>query len=229
MSIFTKAKVIENPAPAKGKPDNKQKIAVEGLRKLAVVDNVVKAFTALQATLAQTCKEDITNTFIGIGKQTMRRPENFRGTDGEGVTASCELRVRGGQSPVNDEEAAILTAAGIPLKEVVIKEDAYIINPEYFNDQALLEKVSEVLSKVKGLPDNFILRQQKLVKKVADDDTVNAVFEKGLAASLLPLVATMAIKPVFEGTLDEALAEVMKLSGMAKEAEETASKKGKKK
>ncbi len=221
MSIFDKAKKIEAPEAAKGKKDDKEKIHVDGLSKLAVVDAVVKAFTALQSTLDESVKDEMANTFIGIATQTKKRPENFRGIDGAAVSASCEMRKRSSASPLSEDEVTMLKQFGVPIEEITVREDAYVINPVYFSDSEMLEKVSKALEKVKGLPEDFILRQEKVTKKVVSDATIDVVFEKGLGRSLMNMVTTLAVKPVFKGSLKEALDKVLDMAGLAEEAVES--------
>lgn len=212
MSIFSNAKSVKK---VSAKKTEKERIAVSGLENYAVVDKVVKAFSALQKTLGEEVKEDMCDTFAGMGKQIKKRPENFTGFEGDHVTASCELRCRPSTSALTEEEVDLLSAANVPFGEV---PETYVINPAYSNDAALLAKVAKALESVKGLPEDFILKQDG--KKIATAESVEAVFAKGLAESLLPVVAVPAIKPVVgEGiTLVDALEKVKKLAGMATEA-----------
>lgn len=213
MSIFSDAKSVKKTA---AKKSEKERIGVTGLENYAVVDKVVKAFTALQKTLGEEVKDEMVGIFAGIGKQTKKRPENFTGFEGGDVTASCELRCRPSNSPLTDEEVDLLTAADIPFQEV---PETYLINPAYSTDASLLEKVAKALESVKGLPEDFILKQDG--KRVASAESIDKVFEKGLATSLLPLVVVPAVKPVVgeKITLVDALERVKKLAGLATEAE----------
>lgn len=215
MSMFKNAKTIEAKTSTAKKRSDKEEIHVAGLEDLAVVDTVVKTFTAIQKTLATEVKDEMTNIFVGMGKQLKKRPANFRGIDGES-SASCELRVRSSRSALTAEETEMLDDLGVPYETVVEKEDAYVINPAYFDDQEMLEKVSSALESL-GLPEDFILRQEKVEKKVVTEETVEAVFAKGVADSLLDIVGTLAIKPKYEGgDISHALEAAKKLAGLGK-------------
>lgn len=214
MSMFAKAKEIPV-APKAAKKNAKEEIPVTGLANYAIIDKVVKGFTALQKTLGEGVKDEIVSTFVSMGGQFKKRPDNFRGTDGV-ASASCEIRKRASTSPLTPEETDLLDKNGVPYEEVTLQEDCYVINAAYFADQAMLEKVSKALEAVKGLPDDFIMRQTAIKKKVVTDESIETVFAKGLAASLLDVVCVPAIKPTYDGTLEEALEAAKKLAGLVK-------------
>jgi hypothetical protein len=216
MTLFAKAKKTAPATAAKGKKDARQEININGLGDYAIVDAVVKGFTALQKTLAESVKDEMSDVFATQGEAIGKRPDNFKGIDNDNTqaSASCELRCRSSASALSDEEAEKLTELGIPFSEVVTQEDCFIINPAYFSDQAMLEKVSKALEKVKDLPEDFIMHQTKVSKKVVTEESMEAVFKKGLAASLLSIVGTLAIKPKFDGSLTEAVTKAKALAGL---------------
>ena len=220
MSLFEKAKKIETVTPAPKKKTDKERINIPGLANLAVVDAIVKGFTAIRSTLDEKVKAEMAATFVGIGNQTKRRPENFRGVEGDVASASCELRTRSSASPLAPEEIDVLKRLEIPVEEIETKADCYVINPAYFEDSELLEKVSKALEKVKGLPEDFILKQDRQVKTVVTAETVDTVFEKGLQKTLLDMVCTMAIKPVYDASLSDAVTAGLKLAGLAETVKE---------
>jgi hypothetical protein len=226
MSIFSNAKKIESQPKTSAKKDDKAKIALTGLENYAAIDTVLKGFKAIMETVGESVKGDMNSIFVGIGKQLKARPDNFRGIDGK-ASASCELRNRASSSPLSPEEVELLSKNEIPVGSIVTKEAAYIINPTYFNDSALLEKVSKALEKVAGLPADFILVQEKEEKKVVTDETVSKVFEKGLSELLLPIVTVPAIKPTYTGTLVEALEAAKSLAGLVDAEAEKKAKKAK--
>jgi hypothetical protein len=224
MSLFSNAKKVPVQAKVSSKSEEKAKIALTGLENYAAIDTVIKGFKSLFETVGSSVKDDMNSIFVGIGKQLKGRPDNFRGIDGK-ASASCEIRNRASSSPLSPEETKQLKKNGIPFEVVEVKPAAYIINPAYFNDSALLEKVSKALEKVKDLPSDFILKQERETKNIVTDETVDKVFEKGLAELLLPVVTVPAIKPTFNGTLVEALEAAKSLAGLV---DEEAAKKAKK-
>lgn len=223
MSVFAKAKTVETKKPSAKKVDEKAKYPIVGLGNYGLVDTVVKAFTALKATIEESCKEEMLSKFALLGTVEGKRPDNFRGIDPTEprVSASCELRQRSGNSPLKPEEVEQLTKMEIPFATTVVQPECYRINPKYFTDADLLEKVSKVLEKIKDLPEDFIEHQPEVVKHTVNEDTINEVFKTGAANVLLNMVTVPAIKSTFDGTLVDALDGVKKLAGLATEAEKT--------
>jgi cellobiose phosphorylase len=159
--------------------------------------------------------------FIDASKKrdnmTTKRPPNFRGTDGNKAEASCEIRVRNWNSVLEPEETAILDRHKIPYGTRVTKQEGYFVNPKHY---ALVEKM-------KGLPEDFLLYQEEESVPVATTESVEAVFAKGLADKLLDIVATLAIKAQYKGTLAEALEEAKQFVVAAEESQKLAEEKEK--
>ena len=134
-------------------------------------------------------------------RQSNKRPENFRGFEGS-ASASCEFRKRSIRSVLTEEEVGALEKDGIPVGSEVMVPSRFIINPEYMMDQALLQKISDAMRKVPGLPENFIVLQAEQSSRVVTDETVDKVCERGLITQHFDKVATMAIKAKLENELD---------------------------
>lgn len=213
-NMFAKAKVIEAPVKP-GKKDDKSEVRISGLEDYAIVTNLVKSLTAVQNTVGEEVKQEMRKIFANNRK----RPENFRGVDGK-ASASCELRKRSSTSPLNDAEVELLERNDIPYDTLPVVEERFVINPAYADDQDLLERISAALSKVKGLPEDFILLQKGSAKKVVSDKTIEKVFECGLADRFIDTVCTLAIKPKLDETdVDSTLARAKKfLAAEKKEA-----------
>lgn len=188
-NIFAQAKVIEA-KPAKSKKDDKTEVRIAGLEDYAIICDLVKNLTTIKETVGETVKNEMRKIFAS----SKTKPENFRGIDGK-ASASCEMRKRSSTSPLTPEEVELLSRNSIPFDTVAVTEERYVINPAYMNDQKLLEKISEALSKVKGLPDDFIMLQKGTEKSIVSDRTIEKVFECGLGESLIDTVAVLAIKP----------------------------------
>jgi hypothetical protein len=191
-NLFATAKVVEAPVKSK-KKDDKVEIQIDGLEDYAVLTDLIKNLTTIQATLA----EDVKGKMREIFAKSTSRPENFRGVDGN-ASASCEMRKRSTASPLADGEVEVLMKNHVPFGENVLVEERFVINTKYTGDQELLKKISDALSKVKGLPEDFILLQKGSATKVVTDETVEKVFELGLGESLIDTVAVLAIKPKVE-------------------------------
>ena len=64
------------------------------------------------------------------------------------------LRKRTIASVLTDEEVKALEKDNIPVGREVLFLSRFIFNPEIAGDQALLQKISDAMRKVPGLPEN---------------------------------------------------------------------------
>lgn len=201
MGMFGNATAI---TPAKtgkaGKPEKKQ-IPLEGLRNLAMIDAAIKALEGIRSTYDSQVKASAFTSFVTLTSGA--RPDSFTGVDGD-ATCSAELRKRGTNSKLSDEEVALLQKHGItPLKEVTCRE-LFAINPKYAADSELLGQVEAALSAV--VPEDFIVKQDEISKMVVTDENMDAVFasKPRLARdefeALVRVVSTQALKPKLNKT-----------------------------
>jgi hypothetical protein len=210
--MFATAKTLAAPkGKAKGKA--KAEIEIAGLENLAAIDAVIKALTALKATVESDVKGTMAEHFIEAGAAKNGRPENFRGTDGK-ASASCELRARSSSSPLAPADVELLDRHGISHQTVETTIETYVINPAYKDDQALLGKVEKALKKVGGMPEDFILLQQGVAKTITTETSLDEVFRlnKNVASGLLGVVGVLAVKPKLEsGDINDAFTIVQSL------------------
>lgn len=217
-NVFANAKTHTKAAKAAAKPD-KQKVEIEGLSAYAALDAVEKAVKALKETDRAPINEQMLDHFVAEGLRIGRRPENFRGiedatfhnpesdTDESGFesSASMELRARSTASALDEAAQGLLLANGIPVEEVEDRPETFIVNPAYANDAKVLEDVSKALSKIKGLPADFIMKQESTKKVVVAEGSLDAVFadrtrDPGLVRELLKVVGVLAVKPKLTAT-----------------------------
>lgn len=192
-NLFTKAKQLPVAKTATAKKE-KQEIALAGLQSLAEIKALMQGLEAAAATLEGEIKEAGFAEFLKM--ETKVRPESFKGTDGL-ATCSVEMRKRGTNSALNEDEVAALEAAGLtPFKQVITAE-MFGINPTYAGDELLMNKVSKALEKVAGLPADFIVHQPEKSKLVVSDEVVNAAFALTGESreGALRICTTMALKP----------------------------------
>ncbi len=197
-NLFSTAATLEVAPKKTSKADTKEKIKIEGLEDYAMVVSLQKNLDALKETLEGSVKAQMKEVFT---RQSNKRPENFRGIENH-ASASCEFRKRSIRSVLTEEEVGALEKDGIPVGTEVTVPSRFIINPEYMMDQALLQKISDAMRKVPGLPENFIVLQAEQSSRVVTDETVDKVCEKGLITQHFDKVATMAIKATLENELD---------------------------
>jgi hypothetical protein len=216
-NLFSTATSLEV-APKKSKADTKDKIEIKGLEKYATIASLMTNLETVAKTLEGEVKDQMRDVFT---RQNNKRPENFRGIEGH-ASASCEMRKRTIKSALSDDEVESLEKDGIAIGREVTIPARFIINPAFAEDMTLLQKVSDALQKIPGLPENFILQQAEQSHRVVTDETLNQVCAKGLIKRHFEKVATMAIKPKLETELDidDVLESVRKLvSGEEEETE----------
>lgn len=181
-----KAPVVEKKAT---KADDKEVVAIPGLRDYATVVDLKKNLEALEKTL----RIDVIKAMRDFFRRQSRRPDSFRGVDGD-ATATCMLNKRATSSPLNEAEVQLLEKLDLPIGEELLVEERFVINPELMSDQKTLEKISAALSKIPGC-ENFILHQERQTKKVVTDATLEKVFEGKLFDQAIDVVGVFAIKP----------------------------------
>ena len=195
-NIFSTAATVK--VEPKKAADNKVKIEIKGLVDFAMVVSLRKNLEAMEETLESNVKSQMKEIFT---RQNNRRPDNFRGIEGS-ASASCELRKRTIRSVLTEEEVAALEADKVPVGTEVTVPSRFIINPEHAANQELLQKISDAIQKVPGVPANFILHQAEVSSQVVTDETLNKVCELGLIAKHFDKVATLAVKAKLENELD---------------------------
>lgn len=195
--LFSTAKTIATKPTAKAKKE-KRSIELPGLSDVAKLDALIKAATAMKATLENEIK--VVGFAEFMKNADGKRPENFEGVDGE-AKASVELRKRGTNSPLNEDEVAALATVGITPFEQVVTPELFAINPKYIEDAALITKVEKALAKI--VPEDFIVRQEPVVKKVVSDEMLEEAFKSHKTPAIMELLTTMALKPKMTPEYDQ--------------------------
>lgn len=210
MALFANAKTLS--APKAKKVSEVSQYVIAGLSRFAALTAAIKSLGALAEVEETNVKAKMIDQFVASGMARNSKPDNFEGVE-ELASASCQLKIRSSASVLSDEDVAILKKENIPYNEHTKQEEAFLINPKYTNDMELLSRVEEALANV-ALPEDFLLKQEKISVNVASPKSIDAIFalknEEKIRA-LLPLVTTLAIKPKIEGNfwaiLDDITAE----------------------
>lgn len=187
--MFANAKPVK---AKKAKPE-KAHYMFDGFKKYDVVSYLINRLTEIKKELDVSLKGRAKAIFLDLAKETDKAPPNFVGVDGS-HTASVQMRKRGVNSPLTDDEVALLEKFDIPYATVSDVEEMFVINPEHANNSALLKKVEKALKGIKDLPEDFILRQESKSRRVVTEETMNAVFEKKLGRTFFDTIATLAIQ-----------------------------------
>jgi hypothetical protein len=206
--MFATAQTLKSPK-ASAKKSDKAEIEITNFGLTAALKYTIQTLETVYATMDTQVKSQMTDLFVKQGCAKQAKPESFKGfenlarkdANGKSVTlaasGSCEFRKRSTASALSDEEVAILEANEITYGTDTKVAETFVINPEYANDQEMLAKVEKALKGIKGLPQDFIMKQEGVSKRVVTDETVAQVFKKPVAVAekLLPLISTLAIKP----------------------------------
>jgi len=199
-NMFQNAGAVSTVKPAKAAKDKKLQVEIEDLEMLASLDATIKALTAMQATIAAGVKETIKSEFVKLGMDVKKRPDNFRGNEGN-ASASCEMRKRSSASKLTEAEIELLTKHSVDFDVVDDVTECYVINPAYKDDQDLLAKAAAALETVEGLPEDFIKMQAGVSRTIVADNSLDQIFrlkDAGTVANLLNIVGVLAIKPKLE-------------------------------
>lgn len=199
MSLFAKATVIATKPTGKARADKKE-IALAGIQTLAEIEAMLKSLEAAKATIAGEIKEAGFAEFLEM--ETSVRPESFKGIDGQ-ATCSVEMRKRGTNSALNDDEVNVLEKLGLMPFKQVITQQMFGINPVFAADEALMNKVSKALEKI--VPVGFIVLQEEVSKKVVNDELLDDAFkmtDPEARKAALQIVTTMALKPKLNAEYD---------------------------
>lgn len=188
--MFSTAKSIDSKPTAKAKKE-KETVEMTGVKDLALLHALIKNATAMAETMEADLKSRGFEHFMSLKGST--RPSSFVGADGP-ATCSVEMRKRGTNSKLNDEEVAALRSAGIEPFEQVVTQELFAINPKYAEDSKLLATVEKKLAGV--VPEDFIVKQDGVSKMVVSDEMLDEAFKSGkVGDSLIAIMTTMALKP----------------------------------
>lgn len=189
----------EKKGSAKPKADA---VTIDGLEDLAIVNAVMKQLETLQSTLKSEVNDQMLDHFVETGLEAGKKPANFPGAD-TNAEGSMQLRKRTSRSALSASDVELLSELGISYDES--PDSMFYINKKYAGDDALLEKVSKALDKVKGIPTDFI--EATATKYVVTDDSIDELFKLGLANNktreALQVVGTLASRIKYLGDHDE--------------------------
>lgn len=201
-NMFATAEVVAAPKKASGKVDTRPRHLMGDLENLALINAAQESLKGVKEVFEKRVKDRMKTIFVTEGMLTKRRPVNFRGFE-RTAEASCELRKRGDNSPLNELEIAAFEKAGIPTKDVVIVPERFIINPVYADNQKLLAKISAALQGVEGIPADLFQRQAEEVKVCVPEEAMDKLFQisaetddekKFQVERLLDSVCVLAVK-----------------------------------
>ncbi len=189
---------------------DKRHVDIDGLETHASLVAVAKALEPLLKTSKAHIDAQTENALFEDGLAKGRRPDNIKGKEGA-ANASLELRKKSSAWPLKEAAIELLTQNGISM-EVKTK---YELNTELLTPE-VAAKVEIALNSVPGIPTNLITKVEDTYVSEASLEELFALDEKS-AREVLPVVATLAIKPTiaedFSTTLDRVVAILNSGSG----------------
>ncbi len=180
-----------------GKKATKDEVQLVGLEQLTQIDALIKALSAAKLTLEADVKSAAFDHFFNEAQATAKRPDNFRGVEGD-ATASIEMRKRSTASALSDDEVALFESYDLVVEKSISVQKLFGINPAYAADDKLLSKVSEAISKF--VPADFIVVQEEKSKNIVDEATIEKAFSIKAPREIIEAVTVMAIKPKLNNT-----------------------------
>lgn len=208
-NLFAAASAIA-PKPKSPKASLKPEVQVERLELYAAIAAATKSLVSMLETVGEQVKDTITAHFVEKGIQQGAQPLNFDGIDGR-ARASCQIKKRSSNSPLDATEVALLEKHGIPMETVTDVVETFIINPAHATNAELLERVSRALEKVPGLPADFIQKQVGTPKVIATTETLPAIFKLKREAleEVIRTAGVIAIRPQTEESISSSLGRVI--------------------
>lgn len=207
MSRFAKARADAGAKPkTTRKKAAKPEYTIKGLKDYSAVRDAIKALEGLEETLKADVHDQITSLFVQDGITTHSQPVNFNGLD-VGATGSCQLRKRSTRSSLKPAEIELLKEHGIEMEESA--DTVFYINKAYEADEALMDRVSDALDAA-GVPEDFL--KSAAPRMTTTTNSIRQAFEgaesKDDLTALLEVVAVIATRVKYEGSVSEALTHV---------------------
>lgn len=185
-------------------------VPITDLRELALVSAAIKNLEGIKESLSASVNDQILDRFVETHDGS--KPNNFKGSDTDTI-ASCQLRKRSSRSNLSDSDLDLLRKVGVSFEESV--STMFYINKTHAANADLLQRVSDALDKVDGIPGDFILSTPE--KYVTTEKSLDEAFAAGLSSddlrNLLKVVGTIASRPKYNGDVNAVMANVAKLMG----------------
>ena len=226
-SIFTKATVVKSaePKPKNGNGDKKEVALGTELNVCAAIDTLTKSLEAVKDGMSTIVKEKMADEFVKEALQSRRKPTSFRGRASK-ATASCEIRKRSTRSVLQSEEVTYLAKHGITTETKIVKEavpERYFFNPKAFQDEKLVQKISDKLDGLKTADgENLIMLQEgkeAVVEQVVEanvlDDVAAKITDSEILREIFQIVSVSALgKFKLEDTSLENVFNILKGAGI---------------
>ena len=214
--MFKDAKALTSAPKTVGKKKEREVVELNNVEQLAQLHALVKAAQGAISAIEGTLKEEVFGMFLD--RADGKKPDSFDAQEGNGML-NLQMRKRGTNSPLGEDECSLLLEAGLVPDVVVKTPELFAINPEFATDTSLLSKVEKALGKISGLPENFIVKQNAVVVNVVGDDLLEKAFKlKGVNRhyeEVIQMVTTLGFKPTLvklvPGDMAKTIEEILEI------------------
>lgn len=193
MNLFAQAKQVQTVTTTQ--PNHE--LIVEGVKLLAQIQAVMQAIGAVYSTVEAEVKDAAKTIYVERGVSSHRQPDNFDIYE-DNCSANYQMRKRSSRSVLTQSEVDVLTNASVSFEMAVTQKEMYTINPAYTNNQELLQKISDRISRIPDLPSDFIQYISEEVKPVTTNTSIDDVFRNTRdiesARALLDIVGVQAMR-----------------------------------
>jgi hypothetical protein len=217
-NMFKKATAIKSEAPQNKSKAKRREVKMKSIETFATLDALAKAIETLKGTVEAEIKAEMKIDFTSQVHAMHVKPTSFRGVENN-ASASCEFRKRTSRSILQPAEIETLKAKKVTIGKQVLKEQFYLLNPKYNNDEAIQEKISAALV---GLPEDLFLQQEELSVPIVTEETINdAVKDSVVFKDVIDIIGSLAIKPKVDTTdvkvLFDRVAAMLKVTAIEEE------------
>ena len=204
INLFDQAKAKAPKATKPGKPEEVH-YNTPGLELYAQLDKLEKHIKSLKNSV----KPDVTNQMLErfINK---KNKDSYKAEDGS-AKATLYFAKKASNVGLKPEQKAILDQFNIPTAHIA---GDFTLNVEDVSAKKLQE-VSDAISKVKGLPKDFVSYSTKKERDVVTEASIEAVFKLNDADTIkqiLGILGSTGVKPQTTTKLKEILAVVAELA-----------------
>ena len=209
INLNTIGSIVTAKSPGK-KGGNPEKL-MKNIGDFTAVGRVKAEIEDAEAVLYDEAKAEATKILLDEGCRTGTRPSNFKGIEievdnGADLTHSVSCELRAYSWPLDEAAQKIAAEKKIPVTEVVLTHETYIINPELAANMAFMQvfvdvlnaggaQITAAMAKLGLGAVEILMKQPGTSKVVTNDETLPAIFKLSRedAETVLPVFTTLAV------------------------------------
>lgn len=141
----------------KGKGKEREAVEIENLDTLASFKVLEKVLEQEAGLIEANVRQLVIDRYVEAMAENGKKPDSFVGV-GEHSSASCEIRRRGSNMPLDEETALALQGRGISVEKKVKVPSRFVINPEIPQDA--LQRLAELVKTDPVLSQHTVVMKQ---------------------------------------------------------------------